>query len=433
MTRHQLVMKGRILRGDVLARASIGIDDGRITSVSRHLEGDEVLDFDEKLLFPGAVDIHVHFRDPGFTAKEDFRTGTTAAAAGGVTAVLDMPNTNPATITREAFEAKRAIADGKAVVDYGLYAGLTDDPTCLEVIPHATAVKVYLGATTGRLLATDMERVAAGVRVAGEHGKTVAFHAEDQHCLEAHGGEAPTGDWLSHSTSRPPACETTSIKKILDLPRPPRTRLHVTHLSTSEGLALVKESGVTCDATPHHLLFTRDDLAERGGVLKMNPPLRETTDRDLLFQGLIEGHVDCVASDHAPHLMDEKGQGVVKTPAGVPGVETMLPLMLGAVLDQRILLTRVQDACCETPARLFGLQKGRIEAGYDADVIVLDLDKAEPIDARKMHSRCGWTPFAGLDAVFPEQVFVRGQQVVEDGVVVGKPGFGRFMDGSFRR
>ncbi len=423
-----------MLRGDAIVPGALGIDEGRITAVAHDLDGDEVVDYGDLLLMPGAVDIHVHFRDPGHPEKEDFTSGTRAAAAGGVTAVLDMPNTNPATVTLDAFEAKLASVAQKAVVDFGLYAGLTDDPTCLEVIPRATAVKVYLGATTGNLLATDMERVADGVRVAAEHGKTVAFHAEDQCCLDEHAHDSPSpAEWLLHATSRPAACETTSIRKILALPRPKRARLHVTHLSTADGLALVRESGVTCDATPHHLLFTRDDLAERGGLLKMNPPLREARDRDALFHGLIAGHVDCVASDHAPHLLSEKAQGVKHTPAGVPGVETLLPLMLAAVAQRKLMLHRVQEACCETPARLFGLPKGRLEVGYDADVLVVDLDHLDKVEPRRLHSKCGWTPFSSFPAIFPQVVYLRGERIVEGGKVLAAPGTGRFLTGSFRR
>lgn len=427
------LVRGRFLVDGSPTRAELSIAGGRVVAFGKRVEapGARVLDYGDRLVLPGAIDAHVHFRDPGHPEKEDFGTGTESAAFGGVTCVLDMPNTRPATITPAAFDDKLARARAKARVDFGLYCGLAG-PESLGLLARATAMKVYLGSTTGDLLVTDWDLVERAVHAAAHAGKTIAFHAEDQACLDLHAHDAPADRWESHSANRPPACEAEAILRLAEMERPDDARVHVAHLSTADGLAALLGSGITCEVAPHHLVFTVEDLAKRGGALKMNPPLRAAADAETLLLALASGDVDCVASDHAPHTPGEKERSPVECPSGVPGVETMVPLLLALAKEGRVPFERVQEAACARPAEIFGLPKGRFAPGYDADFAVFDLERPRAIRAADLHSRCGWTPYEGMPAVFPSDVFVRGEPVVEDGALAGPAGRGRFLDGTFR-
>lgn len=426
-----LVIRGRALRAGGLERVSIGVAGGRIARVGRRLDGDRVQDFGDRLLLPAATDLHVHFRDPGHPAKEDFGTGTLAAAFGGVTAVVDMPNTSPPTSTPAAFEAKLAAAAAKAHVDFGLYAGLTDEPQSARLLRRATALKGYLGASTGDLLVRNEAAVRAALAEQARTGKLVAFHAEDAACLEAHAAaERHRVDPAVWSDARPAGCEAESIAKLARL-RPAGARAHVAHLSSAAGLAALRP-GMTSEVTPHHLLATRDDLA-KDGRWKMNPPLRSRRDQAALWAALRDGRIDCVASDHAPHLPEEKARGVWDAPAGVPGVETLLPLMLAQSRRRRIPLARLVEACCARPAQLGGFAKGRLAPGYDADLLVVDLAAEEHVRADRLHSRCGWSPYEGMPAIFPTHVMLRGEWLIAERALVGRAGAGRFLEGGPRK
>lgn len=405
------------------------VEEGRVL-----LEGDAawgapagaVLDFGERLVVPGAVDPHVHFRDPGSPEKEDFGSGTAAAALGGVTTVLDMPNTSPPTFTPEALADKRARAEAKAHVDFGLHAGLDENGDALAIFPAATSVKVYLGATTGHLLVRDPGLVRRALEAAAAAGRTVAFHAESQACLERHAHLADD-TYPSHAASRPPTCEAEAIRLIRQAAEGTGARVHIAHLTTKLGLEALAGSGFTAEVCPHHLLFTQDRLRE-GGRFKMNPPLRAPEDVQALWAGLRDGRIACLASDHAPHTPREKAaERNPHCPAGVPGVQTLLPILLPYTKTGRIDLARLLHASVDA-ARAFGLaRKGHLRPGADADFAVYDLDRWKPVEARDMASRAGWTPFEGMPAIFPQHVYLRGARVVEDGRLVGRAGTGRFV------
>ncbi|HWG90838.1 MAG TPA: dihydroorotase [Candidatus Thermoplasmatota archaeon] len=427
------VFKGVLVRGGQLARGAVGVNGGRIVAVADDLPGDRVHDFGNALLLPGAIDPHVHFRDPGHPEKEDFETGTRSAAFGGVTCVLDMPNTKPATITREAFNAKRASVSAKAYVDFGLFAGLTSDPASLELLDEATALKIYMGSSTGDLLVENLALVQQALDRGAATGKTVCVHAEDEACMRARKGlVAHRTDFLAHEESRPNTCEAEAIRKVLALRRAPGARLHICHLSTREGLELLQGSGATCEVAPHHLYFTKRDLL-KGGNFKMNPPLRSDEDTRALWAGLADGRVDCLASDHAPHTPGEKLLGVWECPSGVPGVETMVPLLIHAAKEGQVPWGRLVEAMGGRAGDIFGLPKGRIAPGYDADFAVYDLSRVTRVEAANLHSRCGWTSFTGLPAVFPTHVYLRGDPVIAEGRLVGARGAGRYLPGGARR
>lgn len=400
------------------------IKDGRVHEAGPSARGARTLDFGTRLVVPGAVDPHVHFRDPGAPQKEDFASGTRAAALGGVTTVLDMPNTSPPTFTAEALSDKLARAREKACVDFGLHAGLDAEGKALEILPLASSMKIYLGATTGNLLVRDAALVRRALEAAASAGRTVAFHAESQACLDAHAHEADD-TYPSHATSRPARCEADAIRDIEEAALATGARVHIAHLTSREGLDALAGTGFTAEVAPHHLLFTHDKLRE-GGAFKMNPPLRSAEDVEALWMGLSDGRIACLASDHAPHTPDEKRAArMPECPAGVPGVQTLLPVLLPHA-GVRIDLARLIDAS-RAAGRVFGLPKGTLAAGYDADFAVYELTSERPVKASDMASKAGWTPFEGMPAVFPTDVFVRGQPVVADGGFVGAAGTGQYV------
>ena len=427
MGRVDLLVRGRIYTPEGrIEQGGFTVKDGRVHGLRADADAERTLDFGERLVVPGAIDPHVHFRDPGHPQKEDFQSGTAAAALGGVTTVMDMPNTSPPTFTREALEDKMARAAAKAHVDFGLHAGLDEKGEALAILGRATSLKVYLGATTGHLLVRDMDLVRRALVEAARTGRTVAFHAESQACLERHAHLADD-TFPSHSDSRPPACEAEAIRALVAAAAGTGARVHVAHLSTRMGLDALAGTPFTSEVCPHHLLFDRDRLRD-GGHFKMNPPLRAASDLEALWQGLADGRIACLASDHAPHTPQEKAtQRMPECPSGVPGVQTLLPVMLPHARRGRVPLERLLDASVAA-ARVFHLPgKGSLAPGMDADFAVYDLAREEPVRAARMASRAGWTPFEGLPAVFPTHVALRGTLVVDEGRLVGPPGAGRFV------
>lgn len=423
---NDLVVKGRLFLPDGrVERGGFAVRDGSIVEVGAHLSGARVEDHGELLVVPGAIDPHVHFRDPGHPAKEDFASGTKAAALGGVTTILDMPNTSPPTFTREALAQKLTIARAKAHVDFGLHLGLDAAGESLSLLPETTSMKVYLGATTGDLLVRDMDLVRRALLAAAAAGRTVAFHTESQGCLDRHAHLADDS-YPSHARARPPVCEAEAIDALRLAAQGTGARVHIAHLSTAVGVKALEGTGFTAEVCPHHLLFAEDRLRE-GGAFKMNPPLRAPEDLRALWDALREGAIACLASDHAPHTPQEKAAPRQKEcPAGVPGVQTLLPILLPHA-ERAGGLARLLDASVAA-ARIFRLpRKGALVAGMDADYAVYDLGSSWPVRASEMASRAGWTPFEGLPAVFPREVVLRGAPVVQQGVAMGTAGSGRYV------
>lgn len=422
---NDLVVKGRLFLPDGrIAPGGFAVRGGRIVEVGPQLAGVRGIDFGDRLVVPGAIDPHVHFRDPGHPEKEDFASGTKAAALGGVTTVLDMPNTVPPTFTREALEDKLARASAKSHVDFGLHIGLDEKGGSLALLPDATSMKVYLGATTGNLLVRDMALVRRALEEAARARRTVVFHAESQACLDRHAGLA-TDEYPTHADARPAECEADAIRDIIVAAAGNPARVHIAHLSTEAGLHALVGSDITAEVCPHHLMFDRDRLRD-GGQFKMNPPLRRPEDINALWLALRDGGIQCLASDHAPHTPREKAAERAKDcPAGVPGVQTLLPVLLPHA--ERVGLERLLDASVAA-ARIFSLPgKGAIAPGMDADFAVYDTDSPQRVRASDMASKAGWTPFEGLPAIFPTHTFLRGEAVVEDGTFVGRAGAGRFV------
>lgn len=404
------------------------IEDGKIAKVGGNIDspGAEEIDCTGKHVIPGVIDAHVHFRSPGDEYKEDWETGSRAAVMGGVTTVFDMPNTNPQTTTLEALEDKRALARAKSHVNFGLFFGGTGRN--LEEVKKASGivgVKVYMGETTGQTINEDSDFMEKLLKDLFEQtDRVIAIHAEDEELIKKHietyrGEDNPE----IHSLIRNDSIAFAAARRAIHLAKKYSGRLHICHMSTKkevELLAKYSDENITCEVAPHHLFFTISEYARQGNFVKMNPPLRAQNDVDALWEAVRSGLVNIVATDHAPHLPEEKEQGYWDAPAGVPGVEMVLPLMLNSVNEGRIILDDVVRLLCEGPANLYGVRgKGFLKEGYDADVVVVDMDMVREVRNEDVVSKCGWTPYAGMNLRgWPVMTFVGGMLVVENREIV---------------
>lgn len=412
----KIVTPAGIIEGDV------GISAGKIAAFGK-ISDKAVRERDCTGLFilPGAIDMHVHFRDPGFPEKEDFASGSRAAAAGGVTTVIDMPNTNPPTLTCADLEVKRAIAKDKSRVNFGFYMGLAYDNLAeIKNAKNIAGVKVYMGSTTGDLLMQDKRVIEELFKL----GKFVIVHAEDENIIRAN--QEKYKDSMDnpgvHSLIRGPEAAYEATKAVLYLAKKCNARVHITHVSTGlEAAELKKFKGplVSADCAPHHLYLSQSAYGERGNYVKMNPPLRTNEDRQALWKALKEGVIQTVATDHAPHAKAEKEQPYGKAPSGVPGEETLLPLLLDSVNHGELSLQDVARLTSENPAALLGIRgKGKIEVGFDADFAVIDMNKEQEVGKNGYFTKCGWSPFGGWKLKgWPVMTVVGGKVVCENGKI----------------
>lgn len=416
-----LVKDGRVYTGGRLLSTDIWIRDGRIAALGGHNTAAERIDASGMIIIPGAVDMHVHFRDPGYTHKEDWESGSISAAAGGVTTVVDQPNTDPPVMDAASYREKLNLAKRRSVVDFCLNGG----PGDVESLLTAGAAAI------GEIFMYEMsdERLTGVLDDVRRLGALATVHAEDGDVIRRYSEPLKdVSDPDVHSRARPPIAEVSAIDRALSASG---CRLHICHVSTAEGLELIRrrrDGRVTCEVAPHHLFLSRRDYRRLGTFLKTNPPVRNTADCDALWDGLRRGDVDVLASDHAPHLPEEKRDDIWHAPPGVPGVETMLPLMLYAVKSNMITLERAVDALSARPASILGLSsKGEIAIGKDADLVIFDPKRQERIDVQRLHSRADWTPYEGKKAIFPVMTLVRGI-VVFDGDIEVSPGYGRNIE-----
>ena len=433
----------------------VRIRDGTIDAVDQGLDpvaGERVVDARGRHLLPGAIDVHVHFREPGGSHKETWASGSKSAAAGGVTTVVDQPNTSPPTVDGDAFDEKAALA-AESFIDYGINGGVTGDwdPGTLFDRPLFALGEVFLADSTGDM-GIDLDLFEDALVEAAARDVPVTVHAEDETLFDDSAldgdlggvGTAATVDaWSAYRTA---AAEEAAVKRALEAGAESDAQVHIAHTSTPEGIDAVaaarEEAGVgrddanpalTCEVTPHHLFLSRENAGRLGTFGRMNPPLRSEERRQAVFERLRDGDVDVVATDHAPHTVDEKRQGLVDAPSGVPGVETLYPLLLESVRTGELSLERVRDVIAANPASIFGLdRKGRIAEGADADLVLVDLTSPREIEAAALHSKVGWTPFEGVRGVFPEMTVVRGEVVYERDSVTGAESFGKAVGRNVR-
>ena len=423
-----LTVEGKLFVNGSFENACIGVKDGKIESVKKILKSSDHINFKNKLILPAGIDMHVHFRDPGFTYKEDFSSGSKAALFGGVSCVFDMPNTSPQSVNVPTLIDKIKSFKNKSFVDFGIYAGLTDNniDDVERLSDYSNGFKIYLGSSTNSLLLSK-KNIRSALKKASESDKIVLFHAEDEECLRKH--KSVENGLVDHIKNRPSVCEEEAIKNILNASKDLKIQLHICHVSSIEGFEILKNraANVSFGITPHHSLLDVDNIRGASGFFKVNPPIRSSFDREALFNSLKNGFCDVIESDHAPHTMDEKNNSFNDIPSGVPGVETLYPLFLYLAKKNYISFQRVVSLICKRPSELLGIRKGCLKEGFDADFIVVDLKDEKRVKSSDLHSKCGWSPFEDFNALFPSDVFVRGTHMVEESSLIGSKRQGRFV------
>ncbi len=411
-----LIRNATVVLPDEIGSFNVMIENGQIIDVSASATAaaDEVIDAKGLHLIPGVIDDQVHFREPGLTHKEDLLTATRACAKGGVTSFLEMPNTKPTTTSVAALHDKLALAAGKCLVNYGFYIGAT--PTNLTELQNARrtpGIKIFIGSSTGDLLVDDQ---AALERIFGETTLPICAHCEDESTVRANAAALDGGkDVADHSRIRDNRAALISTKRAVDLAERHKHQFHVLHVSTAEEVEFLRGTSdlISAEACPHHLFFSINDYPRLGSLIQMNPSIKSKADTEGVWQGLMDGTIEVIATDHAPHTMEEKRQPYPKSPSGLPAVENSLALMLNQVAHGRCLLSQVVSWMCEAPARIWKLsRKGAIRVGYDADLVLVDLNKTMEVRNEDQLTKCGWTPWHGSSLTgWPVRTMVMGQTV----------------------
>ena len=445
MTVDVVIKNGLLVLPSGITEGSVVVDGGRIVGVVRSGEpsADRVVDAAGKVVLPGMVDMHVHLRDPGFPERENFESGTRAAAAGGVTTVVDMPNTQPAIVTVEAFKQKKGIAEGKSLVDFAFIGGAGEVPT-EDIIAvseaGATAFKSFLIARFKELAANDYT-LLRHMNTLSELDKPLLVHAENSNLVDMYMEEAKASgrtDPVAHCDFRPAIAEVEATMRCVTLAAETDVHLHICHMTAAGAVNVVEWAqtmgqAVTGETSTNYLLFTRETMKERGPYAKVDPPLRGKDDQLRLWEALNIGTIDVLASDHAPYTKEEKERGwenIFDAPSGGVVIETTLPLMLDAVNRDMISLERLVEVFSTNPAMMNGLypKKGDIVLGADADLVVADMGKPFQIRGEDLNTIQKITPYEGMRGKgAPVMTMVRGEIVYEDGQVVGKPGYGEFQ------
>jgi dihydroorotase len=439
-----VIRGGQVVTPDAVFPASVAIKDGAIVAVGADElmpQTRETLDARGLHVLPGAIDVHVHFRDPGYPHKEDFASGTSAAAFGGVTTVFDMPNTIPPTGTAEALAAKQKMVAEKAHVDFGLYGLLGEDtianvPALIE--GGVIGFKLYMGNTFGKIPSPSTGAMLEAFETVALTGKRISLHAETNSIMERRETQLRTAgrtEALAHIASRPAVVAVEAVSRAAILAEWTGARIHILHISSAEELRPLREAkargvDVTGETCPHYLMLSTDDYARLGGVIRVNPPVREARNQEPLWAALADGTIDLIATDHAPHAIEEKTRNDIWTiDAGFPGVETQMPLMLTAVNAGRMTICDYVRLACAAPAKIWGLypKKGAIQPGADADIAIVDLGRAWTIEDAKLQSRAKITPWNGRRVQgLPVHTLVRGRFVMRERQIVPQTrGWGR--------
>ena len=422
-----LIKNGTIVDSKTQIKKDVLISNGKIKKVEKNInpQADRIIDASQKFIIPGVIDPQVHFREPGLTHKEDIKSGARAAVCGGITTFFEMPNTNPATTNSKLLEEKFKIAEKSSVSNFSFFLGAT--PNNIDEIKNLKGncgVKIFMGSSTGDLLVdrdSDIEKIFKYCN------KIIAIHSEDEQVLNETAKTIKNPNFSDHPNMRPVKAAVTSTNKAINFALKYKKRLHVLHLSTSEEVKIIrkiKNTGlVTSETTPQHLLLSAPDIYDDiGSYAQMNPPIREKYHQEELWKGLFDGTINCIATDHAPHTIQEKNKPYGIAPSGMPGVETSLPLMLNQVNKGKITLQDIIKWMCENPAKIYQIKnKGFIKEGFDADIALVDLNKIKTIRAKNMQSKCGWSAFEGLKVKgWPIMTIVNGNIVYENGSINDK-------------
>ncbi|MEO7220944.1 MAG: dihydroorotase [Devosia sp.] len=429
MAHYDAIFKnGTIVNQDGTHAADIGVRAGRIAALGSLSadSADSVTDCTGLHILPGVIDTQVHFREPGLEHKEDLASGSLSAVMGGVTGVFEMPNTNPLTVTRAAFEDKIARATGRMHCDFAFFIGGTHENVAelpeLERLPGCAGVKVFMGSSTGSLLVADDDGVG---NILAAVSRRAAFHSEDEYRLEERKPLRIPGDPRSHPVWRDPEAALRSTKRLVALAHKHGKRIHVLHISTADEMVFLADHKdvATVEVTPHHLTLDETAYERLGTLAQMNPPVRDKSHRTGIWAGVANGVVDVLGSDHAPHTVEDKQKPYPSSPSGMTGVQTLVPVMLDHVNAGRLSLERFVDLSSAGPARIFNIaRKGRIATGYDADLTIVDLGRRETITNAWIASKAGWTPYDGITVTgWPVGTILRGLKVMWQGELVTPP------------
>ena len=408
-----------------LIKTDIGLSDNKIKKIGKiELNSSKVYDATDKVVLPGIIDTQVHFREPGSTDAEDLESGSRAAVLGGVTSLFEMPNTNPPTSNLVEFDKKLVAAKNRMHSNYAFYFGATPDNTeqlaKLKDVEGCCGVKLFAGSSTGNLL---VDKEADIEKVISSSDRIVSIHSEDEDIIKLRKKFIKKGDVHSHPEWRNVECAMSSTRRVVKIAERYNKKIHVLHITTKEEvdfLAMHKKN-VTFETTPQHLTLYAPDCYEKlGSYAQMNPPLRTKEHYDRLWVAIKNNVVDVLGSDHAPHLKENKDKEYPNSPSGMPGVQTIFPVMLNHVNNGKLTLQQLINLMCENPCKIFGIKnKGFIKEGFDADLTIADMNKEVIIKNEMIASKCGWTPFNNYKVKgFPVGTIVNGNLVMSDGKVI---------------
>ena len=415
-----LIRNARVVLPTGTVETGVLIDGDKIADLapSATVTADEIVDAKGLHMIPGVIDDQVHFREPGLTHKEDLATASRACAKGGITTFLEMPNTKPAAITQELLDEKLRLASQKSLVNYGFYIGATpSNVTELKQAKRTPGIKIFIGSSTGDLLVDNQDSLE---RIFAETTLPICAHCEDEKTVRENAERlAGTSDVADHSRIRDHRAAVIATRRALDLAHRHQHRFHVLHVSTAEETELLADhrGRITAEACPHHLLFNTGDYARLGTLVQMNPSIKSAADNEALWRALLDGNIQVIATDHAPHTLEEKRTAYPKSPSGLPAVENSLALMLDQVNRQRCSLEQVVHWMCDAPARVWDIVgKGRIQIGYDADLVLVDMRRRMEIRDEEQQTKCKWSPWHGVTLTgWPVRTWVMGHEVFREG------------------
>jgi len=411
-----------------LKNQDIGIKDNKIVEIGKiSNKASEVVDAAGLTVLPGCIDTQVHFREPGSTDAEDLHSGSRAAIVGGITSVFEMPNTNPPTSNKIEFRKKLGLAKNRMFCNYAFYFGATPDNASeladLKDLEGCCGIKLFVGSSTGNLLVqheADIEKVFQS------SSKVVSVHSEDEEILNMRKKMIKEGDVLTHPLWRNEECAISSTRRIVRIAERYKKKAHILHVTTKQEIDFLSQhkGNITFEITPQHLtIFAPDCYEKLGTYAQMNPPLRDKSHYDRLWYGVRNNFLDIIGSDHAPHLKANKEKNYPNSPSGMPGVQTLMPVMLNHVNNEKLSLKQLMDFVCENPVKIFGIKnKGFIKEGFDADFTIVDMNKKILIKNKNIESKCGWSPFDSFEFKgTPVLTIVGGQIKMRDGQILGEP------------
>ena len=423
-----IIKNGKCYIDKDLKDQDIAIKEGKIIEIGKiNKEAKEILDAKDLLVLPGCMDTQTHFREPGSTDTEDLHSGSRAAIVGGITSVFEMPNTNPPTANKKEFQRKLDLAKNRMYCNYGFYFGATPDNANeladLKDLEGCCGIKLFAGSSTGNLLVQHEKDIEI---VFKNSSKVVAVHSEDEEILNRNKKLIKDGDVHSHPIWRSAECAISSTRRIVKIAERYKKKAHILHVTTKDEIDFLSQhkGNITFEITPQHLtIYAPDCYNKLGTYAQMNPPIRDKSHYDRLWYGVKNNLNDTIGSDHAPHLKINKDKTYPNSPSGMPGVQTLMPIMLNHINDEKLTLEQLMNFVCENPVEIFGIEnKGFIKEGFDADFTIVDMNKRILIKNENIESKCGWSPFEGIEFKgTPVSTIIAGKIKMKNGKILGEP------------